>query len=158
MDRTDILIRPYAPADLDAVMTLFARAVREIASRDYTPAQIKAWAEPALDRAVWTARLDRRPTFVAVRNGAIAGFSDLEADGRIDMMFVHPDHQRRGVASALLGHVEALARAQGHNRLFTEASITARPLFERFGFRVVAAQTVERRGQRFRNYRMERIL
>jgi putative acetyltransferase len=42
--------------------------------------------------------------------------------------------------------------------LYTEASITARPAFEAQGFRVIAAQTVERRGESFTNYRMEKAL
>lgn len=158
MDRATITIRPYRAADLEPLLTLFARSVREVASRDYNPAQIEAWARPSPDREAWAARLGGKPTLVAERDGVIAGFSDLEPDGHIDMMFVHPEHQGVGVASALLTQIEAMARNQGIDRLFTEASITARPFFERRGFRVVTAQHIERRGQTFRNYKMERRL
>jgi len=54
------------------------------------------------------------------------GFTDLEPDGHLDMMFVHPAHQGAGVATALFNTVEAAARAQNLSRIFTEASITAR--------------------------------
>ncbi len=43
-------------------------------------------------------------------------------------------------------------------RLHTEASITARPFFERCGFLLVAEQTVALRGQQFVNFRMEKPL
>jgi putative acetyltransferase len=46
----------------------------------------------------------------------------------------------------------------GLNRLYTEASITARPVFERHGFHVIAAQEVPARGALLRNYRMEKTL
>jgi putative acetyltransferase len=54
--------------------------------------------------------------------------------------------------------VEAAARNQELPRIFTEASLTARPFFERRGFVVVAAQQVEKRGQTLANFRMEKTL
>ena len=149
-------IRPYRPDDLDAVIAIFLGAIRQVASRDYTPAQIDAWAQA--DRGVWAVRRLSRPTWVAAIGGAAAGFTDLEPDGHLDMMFVHPAHQRIGVASALLATVEAAARAQGLARIFTEASLTARPFFARHGFSVAAARVVEKRGQMLRNFRMIKIL
>ena len=155
---TAVSIRLYAAEDLEMLIALFNGAVRRVASRHYTPAQIAAWAPETPDRAAWAARLSGRPTLVAEINGVIAGFSDLEPDGHIDMLFVDAGHQGRGVAGALLDRIEAMAREQGLERLFTEASITARPVFEHRGFRVEAAQDVALRGQTFRTYRMAKAL
>ena len=149
-------IRLYRPDDLDAVIGIFLTAIRVTAAKDYDPAQIAAWAE--VDRGAWATRRLSRPTWVAVVGLEPVGFTDLEPDGHLDMMFVHPAHQGRGVASALLEAVEAAARGQGLSRLFTEASITARPFFERRGFRLVAAQVVRIRGQALANFRMEKSL
>ena len=151
-------IRDYRPEDLDTLIELFAGSVRLIASRDYTAAQIEAWAPAAVNRSRWKERLERRPTFVAELEGEVAVFSDLEPDGCIDMMFVHCDHQGKGVARALLEHIHLRARRQGLKQLFTEASITARPLFERHGFEVIEAQDAEMRGQTFRNFQMAKAL
>jgi putative acetyltransferase len=153
-----MIVRRYVPADLDALIDLFRESVRRIAIRDYTEAQVKAWAPDTVDRASWATRRASRPTWVAEIDDEIAGFTDLEPDGHVDMMFVHPDHQGRGVANALLNHVESEAARLGLARLHTEASITARPFFEKKGFRVVAPQTVSLRGQDFVNYRMEKRL
>lgn len=151
-----IAVRPYRPADLDTVIEIFLRAIRETAARDYDPAQVDAWAQA--DRSAWAARRLSRPTWVAWIGDAAAGFSDLEANGHLDMMFVHPAHQRIGVATALLATVEAAARVQALPRLFTEASLTARPFFARQGFDVIAQQTVHKRGQDLINFRMEKVL
>lgn len=151
-------IRAYSEADLDALIELFAGSVRRVASRDYSPAQIEAWAPVAVNREHWATRLGSRPTYVAEAGGQIVGFSDLEPDGHIDMLFVHADHQGQGVARALLDHIHARAHEKGIDRLFTEASITARPFFERSGFEVIEPQDVELRGQTFRNYRMAKSL
>jgi putative acetyltransferase len=122
----DIRIRAYRAEDLDALIDLFTGSVRQVASRDYSPAQIEAWAPLAVNREQWATRLGSRPTCVAEAGGQIVGFSDLEPDGHIDMLFVHADHQGQGVARALLSHIHARADEQGIGRLFTEASITAR--------------------------------
>ncbi len=149
-------IRAYRPDDLDAVIAIFVGAIRQVAVRDYSPAEIDAWAQ--VDRAGWTSRRLSRPTWVAELGRKPVGFTDLEPDGHLDMMFVHPAHPRAGIATALLATVEAAARAQGLARIFTEASITARPFFERRGFSLTTPQVVEKRGQLLTNFRMEKFL
>ena len=149
-------IRRYHEADLDAVIAVFQRAVRETAAKDYDPAAIAAWS--TVDRAGWRERRGSRPTWVAIRGGLVVGFSDLEPDGHLDMMFVDPGHQGAGIASRLLATVEAAARADGLACLFTEASRTARPFFEHRGFRLVAEQQVELRGATLVNFRMRKEL
>ena len=74
------------------------------------------------------------------------------------MLYVHPDFRRQGVARALLERVELSARALDVRRLYTEASITARPVFETQGFRVTVPQLVTVRGESMTNYRMEKRL
>jgi putative acetyltransferase len=73
-------------------------------------------------------------------------------------MYVHPDFKGRGVANALMAKVEEAAAEQKLGRLYTEASITAKPFFEKKGFRVIAPQTVHVRGQDLVNYRMEKFM
>ncbi len=153
-----MIIRAYVPADVDALIDLFRQAVRRTAIRDYSAAQVTAWAPDEIERARWVELRASRPTWVAELDGRIAGFTDLEPDGHVDMMYVHPDFKGRGVATALMAKVEEAAAAQKLGRLYTEASITAKPFFEKKGFRVIAPQTVHVRGQDLVNYRMEKTL
>jgi putative acetyltransferase len=132
--------------------------VSSVAPGDYTASQVLAWASTLAEEAKFAARCASRSTWVAETDDRIAGFSDLESDGHIDLLYVHPDFQRRGVARALLEHIESVARSLRLSRLYTEASVTARPVFERLGFRVVVPQTVTVRGESMTNYRMEKIL
>jgi putative acetyltransferase len=150
-------LRDYVAADCDATIAIFLSAIREVASKDYTPDEIAAWAQVE-DRDAWAKRRASRPSWVVECDGIVVGFSDLEPDGHLDMMFVHPAYQGVGAASLLLAGVEDEARRQGIGRIFTEASLTARPFFERRGFTVIARQTVEKRGQTLTNFRMEKHL
>ncbi len=150
-------VRPYQPDDAQATIDIFLRAIREVAAKDYGPEQIAAWAKVE-DVGVWAQYRASRPTWLAMDGSTPIGFADLKSDGCLDMMFVSPDYQGKGVASLLLAAVENAAGKQGFQRIFTEASLTARPFFERKGFIVVTAQQVEKRGQILSNFLMEKTL
>jgi putative acetyltransferase len=152
---TSLSVRMYGSADLDATVTIFLGAIRRVACKDYDQAQIDAWAH--VDLAHWGKRRLCRPTWVALLDGVPVGFTDLEPDGHIDMMYVHPGHQGIGIATLLLATVENAAKAQNLSCVFTEASITAKPFFEKRGFSVLVPQRVETRGQMFINFRMQKI-
>lgn len=155
------IVRPYRPEDAVQIAALFRDTVRTVNLGDYSQAQVEAWApdDPAAaDR--WAATLSRggRAAFVAAAGEEVLGFADVEPDGHLDHLFVHHRHQRRGIASALHDAVEAAARRFGASRLFTEASITARPFFLRHGYAEVRRQTVTVRGVDFTNFVMEKPL
>jgi putative acetyltransferase len=147
-----IHVRDYRPADLDAVIEIFQRAVREVAVRDYSPAHIAAWSR--VDRDEWADWRLSRPCWLAEVNGRAAGFSDLEPDGHLDMMFVHPDFQGIGVATALMRRVERHAASLALATIFVEASLTARPFFSRRGFQSTGEHLIIDDGLTFVTYRM----
>lgn len=151
-----IIIRPYLTQDIDTIIDIFLRAIRETASKDYKEDQIAAWAQ--VDKERWLKRCSGRQVWIAEINDKAAGFTDLEANGHLDMMYVHPKFQNMGVAGSLLKRVEEGARALYLRRIFTEASITAKPFFLKKGFSVIIEQLVEIRGQRLKNFRMEKFL
>jgi putative acetyltransferase len=156
-------VRPYRTADAAAIASVFTDSVRS-ASKDYSPEQIVAWGPDPPDVEHWRTRIAIRIGFVAEaesfeqHKGEIAGSVTLERDGHLDDLYVAPRFQRRGVAAMLYSRVEQEAQSRHLSRIFTEASITARPFFESAGFSVVSAQTVKLRGVSFTNYRMEGLL
>lgn len=151
-----VTLRDYQPQDLPWLAQLFILSVTEVASRDYSAAQIRAWAQ--VDEACWRERLARARVFVACDGEKRLGFISLEHEGHIDLLFVHPQALRRGVAAALLARLEQAARQQRLTRLTTDASITARPFFAANGFSIEQVQTVALRGETFTNYRMVKTL
>ncbi len=152
-----LTIRNYTPHDAEATIEIFLCAIRDIASKDYNPAQVDAWAQVE-NYEGWAKKRVSRPTWMAVVDGNPAGFSDLEPNGHLDMMFVHPRYQGMGVASLLLRTIELAAHHQTLPCIITEASLTARPFFERRNFKVVTPQEVHVRGQVLKNFRMEKRL
>ena len=153
-----VTLRTYKPEDAPALLALFRDTIRRVNVRDYGPDQIRAWASDDIDPTQWASRFAGRFVAVAEQSGRPVGFAELEANGHIDRVYVSADHQREGVGQSLLSAVVCEARRLGIARLFTEASLTARPFFERQSFVVLAPQVVTCRGAEFVNYRMERVL
>ncbi len=151
-------IRPYQLTDTAAIATLFYDTVHHINIHDYTPAQINAWAPKDLNIDFWVKRLSQSITFVAEETDQIVGFGNLESNGHLDCLYCHKDFQQMGGGSQLLTTLETTARSLNMETLTTEASITARSFFEAKGFRLITPQTVERQGQSFLNFVMEKSL
>jgi putative acetyltransferase len=150
-------IRDATISDAAAIADIFYHTVLNVNVRDYSGAQVEAWAGPAPEPGMWEERISgERRTFVAARGERVLGFAEFEGDGHIDTLYVHHEYQGCGIASRLLDRIEAEAQRLGLARLYTEASITAKPFFESRGFSVVTPQRVEVRGQTFRNFVMEK--
>jgi putative acetyltransferase len=150
------MIRPYTDNDLEAVVSCFTRSVRGIAARYYGGEQVAVWAPDSPDMSGWADRLRRGGVFVAEIDAVVAGFVRVEESGYVDLLYVHPDCERRSIGRQLLEIACNWAASRGAQRLESEVSIAARPLFEALGFRIDHEQTVERRGVRFTNFRMSR--
>ena len=150
-----VTLRPYRPEDCPALAHLFYETVHTVCAADYTPAQLEAWAPGSgPDLAACNASFQAHTTLVAEIRGRLAGFGDLDpAAGYLDRLYVRREFQRRGVASALCDALEQASRARP---LTTHASRTARPFFEKRGYRVLRSQQVERRGQQLENFVMEK--
>lgn len=154
-----IAIRPYRLADAADTMAIFLAAVTETAAADYSPEQIQAWARPERrELTTWHTAMQERNSYLATVNGEPAGFSDVDPQGYIDMMFVSPRYLRLGVARHLIAHVEAHARAERLAELSANVSITARPFFESCGFVVEAKQHPVMVGVQLTNYAMKKNL
>lgn len=142
----NIQIRDYQPGDFQQLCAIFIRAVTMTASQHYSPQQIAAWAQ--IDESRWKEKLAKSQVRVAVINAQPVGFITC-VERYIDMLFVDPEYTRRGVASALL---KPLIKSE--SELTVDASITAKPFFERYGFQTVKQQRVECRGAWFTNFYM----
>jgi putative acetyltransferase len=151
-------IRLFEKQDAEKVARLFHETVREINIRDYSRDQVEAWAPENIHFRDWEEICSNRFTYVADDEGVIAGFGELEPNGHIDCFYCHKNYQRCGVGSQIYQAIEAKALDLGVGHLRTEASITAKPFFQRMGFSIVEEQKVTCRGEIFTNYVMEKSL
>ena len=147
-----MIIRKYKPSDCPELIDLFYNTVHTVNSKDYTKEQLDAWATGKADREKWNRSLLEHYSFVAVEDEVIVGFGDMDKTGYIDRLFVHKDHQGKGIATAICNKLEQMAPGN----IITHASITAKPFFEKRGYKVVNEQRVKRQGIFLTNYIMEK--
>lgn len=153
-------LRLYRPEDLEELVQLFYETVHTVNLGDYTREETDAWvpSPAAVDRAAWGESLSAHYTVVAEREGQLLGFGDMDATGYFDRLYVHREFQGRGAASAIAEALEGYALGLGLGRVTVHASRTARPFFQRRGYRTLYAQQVERRGVLLENFAMEKTL
>ncbi len=147
-----MFIRKYQPADCKELTELFYNTVHTVNAKDYTKEQLNAWAAGQADLEKWNQSLQEHFAIVATDNGMIVGFGDIDRTGYLDRLYVHADYQRKGIATMIC---EQLEQAVSGN-ITTHASITARPFFEKRGFKVIKEQKIEKHGVFLTNFVMEK--
>ena len=150
--------RLYKPTDLPGVIEVYSASIRCLAAPFYSPEQISAWAPATPDVEQWQQRLASLHTIVADCDGVLSGFASYRHDGYLDFLFTHPAFARRGVATRLYLRVESVLHSEDCPRVFTHASLAARPFFEHHGFHLDAEESVECRGTYLRRFAMHKAL
>lgn len=145
-------IRRYQESDCRELTELFYNTVHIVNAKDYTKEQLDVWATGQTDLERWNQSLQAHYSIVAVENGVILGFGDIDKTSYLDRLFVHAEHQRKGIATAICDQLEQAVPG----KITTHASITAKPFFEKRGYKVIKKQEVERQGIFLTNFVMEK--
>ena len=137
---SDLRIRPYEAADERGWVICRVLSFLDSSFFDDVRQAKEHYQHPAIE-------------LVAERDGEIVGLIDVECEeapgsvcegrpglgGMIWHLAVHPDHQRRGLATALLLEAQRLARGRGVRRFeaWTRDDPTTRKWYESRGFELV---------------------
>jgi GNAT superfamily N-acetyltransferase len=125
----ELLIRPYQPADFDAV-TILWRIAREVSLPEFQRTKGHHFFE---DRGYFRdVILQNNRVWVAESGGVVVAFMAIR-DDFVDDLYVHPEYWRRGVGSAFLKHAQTLSPE--HVWLYTlQINSSARAFYEKHGF------------------------
>ncbi len=145
-------LRKYRQSDCKKLTELFYHTVHTVNAKDYTKEQLNVWASGQVDLAKWDQSLREHFSIVAAENEIIVGFGDIDKTGYLDRLYVHADYQSKGIATAICNQLEQAVSGN----IITHASITAKPFFEKRGYKVVKEQNVERQGVFLKNFVMEK--
>lgn len=145
-------LREYITSDCEQLSKLFFQTVHSVNAKDYTKEQLDVWATGTVDLKEWDKSFTEHYTVVAIDNNIIVGFGDIDKTGYLDRLYVHADYQGKGVATAICNRLEQAVQG----KITTHASITAKPFFEKRGYKVVKEQQVERQGIYLINFCMEK--
>src|SRR4051812_18745655 len=98
-----MLTRKATLQDIDQLKELYFGTITTINTKDYNEEQIKAWAS-TVERTESLLRRISEQCFFVVENDdkKIIGFASLDKTGYLDLLYVHKDFQRTGIAKKLL--------------------------------------------------------
>lgn len=150
-----MLIRDYQWLDCEEMIELFKSTVINVNCRDYDADQLQAWINGA-DLGSWHQSFMEHKTLVAVEDGKIVGFADMDSSGFLDRLYVHKDYQHQNIGKMLCDELEAWAWQNDISLIRTHASITAKPFYEKRGYKVIQEQLVRRASCQLKNYIMEK--
>lgn len=148
-----IKLRKYQSTDLDELIKLFYYTVHSVNRKDYSQEQADVWAPKKLDLENWNRTLLENHSIIAMMGKQIVGFGDIDKTNYLNRLYVHKDFQGRGIGEAICNELEK--QAEG-NKILVHASVTAKPFFEKRGYRIVKEQQIERSGIFLTNYVMEK--
>lgn len=152
-----ILIQLAEPKEATEIANLFAETILFINKAHYSLEQVTLWASAKEPLQHWQSKIITQYFVVAKMEDKIVGFSSLEEETTyLDLLYVHKDYQKRGIAKKLLQALETRAKELEMKYLHTQSSITARPFFESQGFSVVKQQEKVYKNLTFCNFVMEK--
>lgn len=137
-------LRPYNPADLDTVMTLW-RTASETA-HPFLADELDSDARFIRDTCIPSADIT-----IAEQGGRVLGFIAL-IDSFVGALFVDPAAHRRGIGRLLIAHARS-ARPHLTLEVYLE-NHPARAFYAALGFREVLCQITDDMGRPYRLVRM----
>ncbi|MCM1296264.1 MAG: GNAT family N-acetyltransferase [Treponema brennaborense] len=144
-------IRIYQDTDSNTISKLYYETIHNINIYDYSDKQLNAWVNSSESLQLRRKDLLKQYTLIAEIDDVIVGFGSIDSLGCLDLLFVHKDYQRKGIATALCNELE-----KGFTVVKTYSSITAKPFFEKRGYVAVKCQEAERLGVNLKNFEMEK--
>jgi ribosomal protein S18 acetylase RimI-like enzyme len=137
-------VAPVEAADAEAICELAGVIWRAHYADIVSGAQIEYMLRQRYDPALIRAELARGDIAwdKLVVNGTIAGYASYFTSARemkLDKLYVHHDHQRRGYGGLLIKRAAAAARAQGRATLMlavNKANAKAIAAYRKYGFRI----------------------
>ena len=134
--RVDAVIRNALPKDAEAIHVVHMAAIRGLCSTHYSAAEIDAWCG-GRNPSSYLSPIREKVVLVAEVDARIRGFGQLDLKGVIEAVYVHPDHPRQGIGTALLCALEACALRSGCAVLRLDSSLNAVGFYKAAGYRTV---------------------
>ena len=147
-------LRNYIPTDADVLVEVYRDAARTLGRQAYTEEQTRVWAMHPEDIRQFRETLSEGLTVCAVVDGSPVAFGQINPADHIAYLYCRSSHARRGYATAILAELEKHAVSNRITAIHLEASLVARPFFEKAGYHVVAEEHVVRHGVGFLRFKM----
>ena len=76
-------VRRFKLGDEAALFRVYYSAIHKVASRDYSPEQVAAWAPADFDMELWVNLVQKIRPFVVELDDEIVGYADVQRKGAV---------------------------------------------------------------------------
>ncbi len=131
-------IRPAVANDCNDIHLVHTETIINVTNDQYTAEQIAKWAqrqnlnqymEPIKARCVYLVTTEK-DDIVAFGHGQKINIEQY----KIEALFVHPSHSKKGLGKKLLKHMEKVAAEGGSREILLRSSLNAVGFYEANGF------------------------
>lgn len=151
----NIEIRKYKSEDLNEVIELIIESINGIEEKFYNKLQKEAWIKNISKNKLGKTFLANY-SLVGTIDESIVGIVDITENNYINMLYVKPSFQNKGIASLLLKNVEEYALSRKGD-IRVDASEKAKSFFINHGYKQVSKNEVIRSEISLNNYTMVKI-
>ncbi|MBI2102827.1 GNAT family N-acetyltransferase [Candidatus Woesearchaeota archaeon] len=149
-------IRKFRSDDAVSLARLHRGTIRSINKKDYTPREITVWSgRSSAKRFRNLGEINQR--YVALESRKIVGFADYK-DHELMGLYIHKNFLGKGIGKKLLMKIEREVYANGGRTLKCISTITARPFYEKNGFKVVKKAIHQIKDQKLPVFEMRKKL
>lgn len=148
-------LRKYRSSDLKSVCQLFYETITTINICDYNSEQIRVWSNRRDFLLQQDNYFNSLYTIVAIKDNKIVGYGNIDKVGYIDHLYIHKDYQGQHIATLICDELEKHLKIK---RFSVHASISAKPFFEKRGYKVVKEQQVIIDNIYLNNYVMNKFI
>jgi GNAT superfamily N-acetyltransferase len=138
MKKANFQIIPADQIHVDDICHVLITSINELCAPDYDqdPTVIKEWLSNKTPENVsaWISASNNHSHIAVADENIVAGFSLINTNGEILLIYVLPEYLNKGMGKALLDKMEFTAQNLGLTTITTKSTITAKPFYERNGF------------------------
>ena len=128
-----ISIRKANADDAPAAWSIRAAAISSQCTGYYEPEELQLWTAGEMTGRFSAAVADS--FYVATMDGRVVGTGMIDLKiGKLDAIFVHPDHMAAGVGRLIVSHLEKLAIEAGLAQVNLESTLNAAAFYRSCGF------------------------
>ena len=130
-----VVFRRAIIEDAPVLTELMHSAIRGDAAAEYSESELQGWLTRLSEEGV-RLKIESSALFeVGEIDGEVVALGALGATpDEIDLVYVSPNHARKGIGSTIMRRLEAISREKGVRLLWLDASRNAIPMYAKHGF------------------------
>lgn len=154
------IIRKSRIEDKLAVKDAHIRSIQQICSKDYTPEQVAAWAQPPYTDDIWQKAVNEQHHQVVEIDGKIEGFchSVVHEDGvgEILGLYFTPKAAGLGLGKKIVQQAFDYMNQFNTSKIIICSTVTVKDFYQKMGFQIVGEKsTFPIRGEEIDYFKME---